>query len=318
MMTVMTTMRHALALLAFLPIVSGNAVAAPCCAGASALPSLITGDEAQNFSAAFSYGTVVGDAFGAMDGRLPELRDDHSNHEQRESLTLNYATLVSDRFQVGGSVPVVGNQITAGSRSDSKILLGDVSFTAGYEALPEWEYSVWKPRIFTFFQGVLPTGKSVQVSESPLGTDVAGLGQWQTNVGAAAIKRWSVWDATLVFKAGRLFSQTFESSLNGVARVGGSWGWSASLGGGYSFGDLFRVGASLEPQYQSPQEVSTSVTTSMTSQKLVWNTNLTATALIGSDSSLVLGYSDQTLFGPAINTTLARTFSLSFQQRFER
>jgi hypothetical protein len=298
--------------------IHSSAQAAPCCAGSTALPALITGDEAKNFNFALSYGTVVGDAFGALDGRLPEFRDDQSSHEVRQNLTFNYATLISDRFQVGATVPVVRNQIHSGRMGDTQTLLGDASFTFGYEALPEWEYSEWKPRVYTFVQAVLPTGHSTQVSETPLGTDVAGLGQWQAHLGAVAIKRWSDWDATVVAKLGRLFSQTFESASNGITRVGSSWGLSASFGGGYSFGEIFRVGASLEPQYQSPQEVATSGLESSTSQKLVWNSGLTATALVGADSSLVLGYVDQTLFGPAINTTLARTFSVSFQQRFER
>lgn len=305
-------------LLSVFLLMANHAEAAPCCAGSTALPSLITGDEAKNFNVAMSYGTVVGDAFGALDGRLPEFRDGQSSREIRQNITLNYAMLVSDRFQVGTSVPVTRNHIESGSRADSKALLGDVSFTLGFEALPEYEYTLYTPRVYTFMQGILPTGRSVQLSESPLGTDVAGLGQWQLHVGSAAIKRWSDWDAMIIVKLGRLFSETFTSSLNGVARVGASWGLSASVGGGYSFGEIFRMGLSLEPQYQSPQEVRTSVGENTTSQKLVWNTGLTATALVGADSSLVLGYTDQTLFGPAINTTLARTFSFSYQHRFER
>jgi hypothetical protein len=305
-------------LFVFAFFVSARAVAAPCCAGSTALPSLITGDEARNFSIAISYSAVVADAFGALDGRLPEFRDDRSSNELRQNANFNFATLLSDRFQIGFSVPIVHNQIKAGSRSEAKTLFGDVSMTFGYEALPEYEYTEWIPRVYFFFQAVLPTGHSVQVSDSPLGTDVAGLGQWQTHFGSVAIKRWSDWDAMIVGKVGRLYSQIFESSSNGITRVGASWGLTASLGAGYSFAEFFRVGASLEPQYQSPQEVATSGFSSSTSQKLVWNTGLTATALVGANSSLVVGYVDQTLVGPAINTTMARTLSLSFQLRFDR
>ena len=276
------------------------ASAAPCCAGSSALPSLITGDEAHFLGLSLSVGSVVADVAGAGKG-LPVFRDDLSNKESRRNISINFATLISDRWQVGASVPLVQNQIASTSHQETHSQLGDVSATLGFEALPEWEYSEWKPRVFTFAQWVVPTGRSIADSRTALASDVSGLGFHQLHLGAVAIKRWSDWDLNLVLKLGKELS--YGSSLV-----------NASLGGGYSLGDRWRIGASLEAQYQSPMKINDS----FTSQKLVWNTGATATLLVGSDSSVIVGYTDQTLFGPAINTTLARTFSLAFQQRFER
>ena len=277
-----------------------SAHAAPCCAGSSALPSLITGDESKFISLSVSTGTVVGDAAGAGKG-LPVFRDSESNQEYRRNISINFASLISDRWQWGTSIPVIQNKITSISRQETNTQLGDVSFTIGYETIPEWEYSEWKPRVYTFAQWVVPTGREMANSQSALASDVSGLGFHQIHLGAVAIKRWSNWDTNLVLKLGKELS--YASSL-----------LSASLGGGYSFADLWRVGMSLETQYQSPMKVMDA----FTSQKLVWNTGATVTYLVGANSSLILGYSDQTLFGPAINTTLARTANLAFQQRFER
>ncbi len=274
--------------------------AAPCCAGSSALPSLITGDESKFISLSVSTGTVVGDAAGAGKG-LPVFRDSESNQEYRRNISINFASLISDRWQWGTSIPVIQNKITSISRQETNTQLGDVSFTIGYETIPEWEYSEWKPRVYTFAQWVVPTGREMAHSQSALASDVSGLGFHQIHLGAVAIKRWSNWDTNLVLKLGKELS--YASTL-----------LSASLGGGYSFADLWRVGMSLDTQYQSPMKVMDA----FTSQKLVWNTGATVTYLVGANSSLILGYSDQTLFGPAINTTLARTANLAFQQRFER
>jgi len=279
---------------------SHSAQAAPCCAGSSALPSLITGDEARLIGLSVSYGDIVGDAPGTGKG-IPIFRDALSIREIRKNMNLSFATLISDRWQVGVSLPIVQNEIASITTQESNTQLGDVSATIGFEALPEWEYSLWTPRIYTFVQWVAPTGRSIWDSQTRLASDVSGVGYHQLNVGAVVIKRWSDWDANVVLKAGR--DLNFNGSL-----------LNSSFGGGYSFADVWRVGGSLETQYVSSQEIGGAAT----SAKLVWNAGATVTYLMGADSSLVLGYVDQTLFGPAYNTTLARTGSFAFQHRFER
>ncbi len=291
-------------------ILSKSAWAAPCCAGSSSIPALITADEAQLLSVSYSFGKVIGDAPG-ISGGVPVFRDDLSPSETHQNFALNYASLLnvfeSDRIQAGVSIPVVSNEVKSSGTvpSESTTALGDVSFTLGYETLPEWEYSEWKPRIFSFAQVVAPTGRSTYESQKTLQTDVTGLGFWQTQLGSVAIKRWNIWDATAVIKLGHYFATQMTS---------GAWSAASSLGVGYSFGKIWRIGTSLEPNYLSPIVVNSI----QTSPKLVWNTGVTLTALLGADQALVLSYNDQTWVGPAINTSLARTVGLTLQQRFER
>lgn len=288
-------------ILLFLSFFFSNAVeAAPCCAGSTALPSLITGDEKTLINASVAYGDVIGDAPASGRG-IPVFRDALSRREIRKTMNLGLATLVTDRWQIGVSIPIVQNDISTATTQEINTRLGDVSATIGFESLPEWEYSEWKPRIYTFAQWVAPTGRSIWDSQTRFATDVSGVGFHQLHLGAVAIKRWSDWDVNVVMKAGRDLS--FGASL-----------LNSSLGGGYSFAERWRLGASLETQYVSPQQMGISETAA----KLVWNSGLTVTCLVGMDSSLILGYMDQTLMGPAYNTTLARTANLSFQHRFER
>ena len=285
----------------FLSLFLGNSVeAAPCCAGSTALPSLITGDERTMINASVAYGDVIGDAPAAGKG-IPVFRDALSKREIRKTMNLGVATLISDRWQMGASIPVVQNEISTTSYQEINTQLGDVSATIGFEALPEWEYSLWTPRIYTFVQWVAPTGRSMGDSQTRLATDVSGVGYHQLHLGAVVIKRWSDWDANVVLKTGR--------DLNFGANL-----LNSSLGAGYSFAERWRLGASLETQYTSTQQMGVSETAA----KLVWNTGATVTCLVGADSSLILGYMDQTLMGPAYNTTLARTANFSFQHRFER
>ncbi len=293
--------------------------AAPCCAGGSAVPALITGDELRVFSVGVSYGNVMGDAPPAGGG-WPTFRDDLSPSESKQTLAISYAQLLDhDRLQAGITVPVVVNHLVTATQSNSSTQLGDFSVTLGYETMPEWDYSEWKPRVFNFIQLVLPTGQSIYQSSDSYSTDVGGLGFWQLHLGGIALKKWNAWDASIVANIGYYFGQSFTSSSTGeVTNVGSTWSLVGSVSGGYSFAELWRVGMSIEPQYLFPQSVSSDGALPSTSPKMLWNTTFACSVLIGQDSSLALTYVDQTLLGPAINTTLSRTLGLSYQLRWER
>jgi hypothetical protein len=303
-------------ILGFLTI---DASAAPCCAGSNAIPSLISGDEAELYQFGISSGQVIGDAPGAGAG-LPVFRDSLSPAESRQSLVMNHARLLDrDRFQAGVSLPLLRNEMTQNGTSESHWGLGDVSLTLGYETLPEWEYSKYQPRIFSFLQTTLPTGRSLYESRSTLGTDVTGLSQWQLALGSLAVKRWSSWDANGVLKFGHAFGRDFGSSSGSETLVSDSWLVSGSLGAGLSFRERFRAGSSLSFDYQSPVEAASRIGfSSRGSQRLIWNAGLSLTYLSGFSDSVVLAYQDQTWFGPAINASLSRTLSFSFAHRIER
>ena len=291
---------------------------APCCAGSNSVPALITGDEASFLSIGLSTGSTLADAPAKGQG-LPVFRDDLSAKESRQALVLNYSKLLDgDRWQAGATLPVFVNSLENAGHRKSQASLGDVSCTLGYEAVPEWEYSEWKPRVFTFVQGTFPSGKSIYQSNGLLFSDVGGLGQYQGAMGAVAIKRWSRFDANFVLKLARIFSRSFSSASAPGTDVDSSYGISSSLGIGYSFAERLRFGLSLAPEYQSSYAVASGRSLEQTSFKLAWNTGLSLTYLAGLNDSLVLGYNDQTWVGPAFNTALLRTASLSFTHRIER
>ena len=138
-------------------------------------------------------------------------------------------------------------------------------------------------------------------------------------MGSIAIKRFKEADANLVLKFSRIFGREFSGGSAGFTRLSSSWGVSASMGFGYSFLERWRVGAIVSPDYQSPVIYETDGFLGNAVQRLVWNAGLTITYLVGSDSSVILSYNDQTReIGPAINTALSRTATLAFTKRFER
>jgi hypothetical protein len=300
-------------------LLAESARAAPCCAGGSAVPALITGDEAELYQVGISWGAVIGDAPGSGGG-IPVFRDGLSIAENRGIATINHARLLDgDRLQAGISIPIQFNQLSQGARAEDSVQIGDVAAVIGYETLPEWEYSLWKPRIFSFVQIGLPTGRSIHESRSTFASDVSGLGQFSLSAGSIALKRWSKWDLNLLARGGSVFGRTFGPVQGGGDLIlGNSFIGTGSIGAGFSPLERIRIGGALSVDYQSPVEILNSNVYSVTSERLVWNTNLSLMLLIGSDDSLVMGFQDQTWFGPAYNTSLSRTGYLSFVHRVER
>ena len=297
-------------LLAWIPASS----AAPCCAQAGGMPSLITGDERISFGASFSNGTVIGDA-PAAGGGLPVFRDSLSTRESRSVLMLNAATLIDgDRLQAGVSVPMQWNRIGTGARDSSRFAPGDVSLTLGHETLPEWDYSNWKPRGFSFLQLTLPTGRSMLESTDASAVDVTGLGHVAISAGFVALKRWSLWDANALIRLGRVFGRGFDSGIS----TRSAWSGTINLGGGISFAERFRFGGILGLDASTSQAISGAGVDSSGAGRLVWTAGANLSWLRGDDDTVILGYADQTIFGPAYNTSLARTFSLSLMHRIER
>lgn len=147
-----------------------SAFAAPCCSGASAQEQLLAGEEQARLSLSF------GQTVDALSSRTSQM-------------ILGGAALVSDRFQVAGSVPIV-SQFYAWD-SAPRVGLGDLVFGANFEVLPEYAYSTWKPRGFLISRVRLPTGL-YEVSGHRLGAGNTGV-----SLGAVFLKTWADLEASL-------------------------------------------------------------------------------------------------------------------------
>ncbi len=294
-------------------VMSANALAAPCCGGASALPQLITGDDRAQVSASLSQGQVIGDA---PLGGIPVFRSD-SDSEVTQTVRLDGAYLLTDRVQLGLGVPLVRRYRSVGSSiASSASGLGDLSLSAAYEALPEWSYSPWKPRGFTFIQVIAPTGPSIYDAREPQLVDARGRGFWSIAGGVVLIKSWGNWDALASIEGHRSISRTIQGLDGDTTSLSPGWGGSALIGIGYSplAGDV-RLGVGVSPVYEGPIEVAGAVSSRSGSQ-LVWNSSFQIGYMFAAEWSGSLVYSDQTLLGPAHNVTLSRTWALNLQHRW--
>lgn len=313
-------MRYSAARFAFVPAIlaalaAGDARAAACCGGSSASPSLISGDDAYQFGVTVSNAEVIGDA--PETGR-PVFRGSNSDEVTR-TLRFDAAAILSDRTQASVSVPFASKSVRAGDASNSSSSMGDLSLGFGYEAWPQWTYSEWKPRGFLFAQLNIPVAHSIYDTEAQGATDALGTGFYRTAIGALFLKAWRVWDASFTPEAHYSLSKTFTDGSGNPLHVRPGFGASADLGFGYNFIGLpVRLGFRLQPVWNQARAIEMDGMSSRSSDQWVWNAGLEFSYLVSDQWSATASYTDQTLLGPAVNTSLSRTFALGLQRRFPR
>ena len=292
-----------------------TALAAACCAGNAAAPALISGDESSQLGITAARISVIGDAPGSG---IPVFRSAHES-ETTASARLDFATLINDRWQVGAVVPWIQHRVSRLGSDSSASSLGDLKLNVGFEALPEWTYSAWKPRGYVFAQAILPTSRSIYETESSTATDTIGRGFLGLAVGALLLKHGAEWDAFLIPELHHSFSRSFNTSATSyeVLEVSPGWGASIAFGGGWSWSE-FRLGARLQPVYAQGKRVRSPSSDTISTYQLSWDAGLDVTYLANEDWSFTAAYTDQTLIGPAVNSSLSRSFALGLQRRWQR
>ncbi len=294
-------------------LLSKWSVAAPCCGGSANSLSLISGDDSAQITTTLISSQVVAEA--PVGGGI-KYRKTHDN-ETTQTLRIDAATLISDRWQTGLTVPVIRRVRTRGTHEASASGLGDVSLHVGFEALPDWTYSVWRPKAMVFITATLPTGGSIYDAKELYRIDSRGRGFYSLSAGALILKHWGIWDTSLVIEAHRPFSRTLKNEI-GDLNLKPGWGTSGSLAVGVTpmSGD-FRIGIALTPSYESP--IATEGVVSGQGEKVsLWTSTAQLSYLANEFLSMSLTYSDQTLIQASDNSTLNRTFAFLVQKRWER
>lgn len=287
----------------FVPI---KALAAACCGGGFATPSLITGDDKAQLTTTYSNSRVDADVYsnGVWQKRAGD--------DITQTYKIEAAHIYKDLYQFGFSVPVQ-TRARSGALGGTSSGLGDVALQAGYEFLPDWDYSAWRPKGVGFLTLTLPTGKSVYESEDALGQDSRGRGFLALGAGSAFVKNFGNWDANTTFEIHRSFEKTVHTSqIDGKIEPG--TGGSLAIGSGYNIQNL-RLGGSIVWNYEDAIQVESK--TGASAQRFATGSFL-ASYIFQDNWAGTVSYADQTLFGSPSNTTLAKIFSISIQKRWAR
>ncbi len=283
-------------------------MAAPCCGAGFAIPSIITSDDKAQVAVSYSYSKIHADVFTNGDWRRRQEKD------VTETYKLEGAHIFNDRYQFGVSAPYQ-KRTREGAQADSSAGLGDVSLQLGYEYLPDWDYNPYRPKGIGYLSLIVPTGRSIYESKDGSGIDARGRGFWGLGAGTVLTKSWGPWDANFNFEGHySLPKKVSNDTTKGTVKP--SYGGSTSLGGGHNW-KSWRMGALINWFYEAETDV-TGTTASEGQLKRYAAGSVLLSYLFQSNESLVLSYTDQTIFGSPFNTSLSKSITLFFQKRWQR
>jgi hypothetical protein len=303
-------------MLAFAMLAPSAAGAAACCGGGFSLPSLLTGDDRAQMTTSLATSTT------AIDVQPSGKWLKRGNPERSETLKLEGAALITDLWQAGGSVPITRRARSGPDGDTDASGIGDVAMTLAYEAMPEWDYSSWRPKGVAFLQLVAPTGRARLESSNDLNLDVTGRGFFSVGPGLVLIKLHPPFDFQFLAEAHRSLARDLESSqAGGRVHLEPGNGATISLSAGWSKGEL-RLGLGALASYEDAISVQGASSASGNSSDILLERYATVTAsaayLLAADWATSAAYSDQSLLGSPTNTTLSRSVVLSLQRRWAR
>lgn len=293
-------------LFSVLSLATDCAWSAACCGGGFAAPAVIVGDNKAQLTTSYSFADVVVDNVDSLG-----IWRKWDEHQKVQTVKIEGAHIFADRWQAGFSLQTILRSRLGESYSG----LGDLSTSVGYEYLPDWNYNPYRPKGTGYFQVILPTGKSRADSELG-GLDSRGNGFFALGLGtflSKSIRKWDVFSSLEVHRS--LSKNISNSQITGTLKPG--WGSNFSLGGGYNVKD-YRFGSSISWTYEDPIDVEGPQGTSQGSIERYATAAFTVSYLWNDDWSGTINYSDQTLFGSPLNTSLGRGVALQLQRKWSR
>lgn len=304
-------MKHALAWCFSLTLLSAvsahKAQAAACCGGGFAAPSVIVGDDKAQITTSYSVVDVVVDNVDTQG-----VWRKWDSHQQVQTFKVEGAHIFWDLYQAGFSIPIIQRSRESLSYSG----LGDISTSLGYEYLPDWDYNPWRPKGIGFMQLTLPTGKSKADSEVG-GLDSRGNGFWALGLGTLLTKTWTKFDSFASFEIHRSLGKQVSNSKFSV-KLDPGYGGNMGFGFGYNAKD-YRFGSSITWTYEDAVKTFSNSGTSHDGSIERYTTGTLNASYMASDEwSGTISYSDQTLFGSPINTSLGKGVALQIQRRWGR
>jgi len=286
---------------------------APCCSGNSQFPTIISSDDKFQISSSLSISSILAEA--PLAGGISYRKNTDS--ETAQTFKLDAASLVSDRFQLGLSFPVIRRHRERKERHYSASGLGDISASLSYEFMPEWNYSLWIPRGFLFMSVTAPTGGSIWDAQQMFKLDSRGKGFWNVTLGSLLLKTVGNWDFSFLLEGHRGFSRALKSDLGELVLSPG-FGFFTQLGLGFSpSGGNLRLGTALSRAVERATATSGVFDGEGSSQEL-WTPSFQLSYLACEDLAMNLSVSDQTLLASSKNSALAQTVSFAIQKRWAR
>lgn len=263
--------------------------AASCCGGGTSASSLIVGDHIQEWT----FSTLLRSDIGQTNNNGQALMDDHENKDQTFTTSVEYKKLFGSRFQANISLNFTQKDSKRLGKNETSAGLGDLGIGSFYEALTNYSYDAWLPRLFVGAKAIIPFGENNFNSKKELRTDIRGTGFYKLDIPFIAVK--DAWK----------FSMT-PQYLPEQKNLDSTYAFTSAGTYTYSFNDQIDLGATIQWNYLAEKKYQ--------SQTLVpgqyWDITLSPSWIFNPTTSLNLSYSDSTIIGKSRNSALYRSIAL--------
>lgn len=290
--------------------------AAACCGSMGNTSGLIATDDRLQLGVQFSAHEIMGESTTASE----YVARSASDTELRRQLRVDAGFLLSDQWQLAVGVPFFWRERALNGMQASSVKLGDLSVVTAYEFLPEWTFSVWRPRGYVFASVTAPTGLSMLESQAPFAIDATGKGSWALGAGTLLTKTWGTWDANFLGEIRKPLNATLSTS-SGSVLLQPQVGWAATLGSGWSpkwvANGRLRLGGGIQYTRDGASQVVGAMDIENPASH-VWTVSLQASWLVRPGLTVGMTVSDQTLLKAASNSALTSGVALVVQNRWER
>ena len=284
-------------------VITHVAYSASCCGGGSSSSVIITGDNQQEFSFGYSYRNDI----GQTDNQAVASLNDNSIQDHQFLYSLQIARMLFERFQTSLKIGVTTKDLDKQHRVEKKTGLQDIELQSAFEFMPEFTYSKFKPRGFSYLKLSVPMSKSLYDSKSQLFSDVRGSGLYSLAPGLFFLKKVSALSlksgVEYQYYLGKIFS---DSTLADYYKIVIPFGASFAL-------DRSPVILSVTStwNYQSAKDLSGFIQ-SKSPNEYFWDLNLSSTYRLSDAAGISLSYSDSSIIGKSVNSPLYRIIGLSY------
>lgn len=287
----------------FLFFLSDKLFAGSCCGGGSSSSLILTGDNVQEYSLGLVYRNDLGQT---DNGGWASFHNDQTTDRQMV-FNLQFQRQMAEYWQLAIKSSFIQKDLEKQNRREKTSGAGDVDFQGTYEFLPEFTYSAWKPRGFGYLKLSIPTSNSLYDSTSPIYSDVRGTGLYSLSTGVFFIKHISDLTLKSAFEwqhfLGKHFAQTTILDYDKlVVPLGVSYGLDPKP---------IAIGAGATWSYQTKKKFTGTISGSA-NPEYFWELNAFANWIVSRETSIGISYSDSTLVGKNINSSLYRTIGLTY------
>jgi hypothetical protein len=266
-----------------------NLQAASCCGGGSSAASLIIGDHLQEWTLSTLFRSDIGQTNN--DGQ--SMMDGDENKDDTFTTSLEYKKLFGSRSQANVSINFIQKKSERLDKNESSSGFGDLGIGAFYEAITNYNYSLWNTRLFVGLKAIVPFGENNFNSKKELRTDIRGTGFYKIDVPVVIVKdEWKL-SAT---------PQYLPSQKN----LSSTYAFTSAASYTYTINDKFDFTATVQWSYLAKKTFETS---DMRAGQY-WDLSISPSWLFDPNKSLNLTYSDSTLIGKSRNSALYRSVAL--------